>query len=147
MGFSAGLAPQTGLLKRSQEHQQQHKTRNRSTGLVQTQHSSPSLARQLVPQGHTCSINENSAICFSAKAEALHLLKKEPAWPLRREEVYRLHPALDASLCRAIPQAHLIFQDTHWKLTVLIQYLPYQSLVHPPFNLPANTVQNEGLNR
>lgn len=62
-----------------------------------------------------------------------------------------MHPALVASLysCkhRAIPQAHLIFQDIHWKLTVLIQYLPYQSLVHPPFNLPANTVQNEGLNR
>lgn len=116
---------------------------------MQTQQ--PFFTRQQMPQNHTHSANENLATCVSARAAALCLLEEQSAPHSRRQE----HQTAHSTGCKFIQlqprgfstQTHPTFQHMCCKLIVLIQYLHYPSLVHPPFNLPANTVQNEGMNR
>lgn len=118
--------------------------------LVQTQQ--PFFARQQMPQNHSHSANENLAICVSARAGALCLLEEEFASRSRRRQEHQTAHSTGCKFIQLQPQGfstqtHLTSQGMRCKLIVLIQYLHYPSLVHPPFNLPANAGENEGVNR
>ena len=67
--FSAWSAPQAGFV------QGHSSTRQGMEAWGWCKRSSPALAGQQIPQHHTCSVNENLAICVSARAEAPHPFK------------------------------------------------------------------------
>lgn len=145
--FQLNQAP-TWHTKRPQEHQQQHKTRNGSVRLVQTQQ--PLYGEAAKATGPHLQPKRERGHLHLCKSRSICSRKNLLGSQGGRNTDCTQHwmQVYTAASTVIFPQAHLIFQGIlSRKLTVPIQYLSYPNLVHPPFNLPANTVQNEGLNR